>query len=88
MFLGAFGVRYVDVVSVCRLLRDTRPQIGRMVLWERFNYGQAEDISWMVGERPYKRWRKVEVPGVHRWENDDGDVRVSEIVEAPQSIPE
>ncbi|TVY59594.1 hypothetical protein LSUE1_G008572 [Lachnellula suecica] len=90
VFLGAFGVQYMDVVSVCRLLRDRRPlfgnQIRNMELWKRFNYHQAEDISWMVSERPYKVWRA----GLeeHEWRSDERDVRIAKVVDAPQMIPE
>jgi hypothetical protein len=90
VFLPAFGLKYTDVMGVCRLLRDRRPLFGnrdwKFELWQRFNYHQAEDISWMVSERPCKNWSKG--LGEHEWRNDDGEVRRAGVVEAPQSIPE
>jgi hypothetical protein len=91
VFIGAFGLKCMDVVSVCRLLRDRRPLVGnqfkRLWLLERYNYKQADDISWMVSERPYRNWQKVDKGG-HEWRSDDGEVRVADVVEAPQNIPE
>jgi len=90
VFLPAFGLKYTDVMGVCRLLRDRRPLFGKrdwkFELWQRFNYHQAEDISWMVGETLCKNWSKG--LGEHEWRSDDGEVRIADVVEAPQNIPE
>lgn len=89
----SFGIKDMDVVSVCRLLRDRRPLLKNLELLKRISYGQAEDVSWMVGERPYRTWTKVvedkNAPTMrHAWQNQDGQVREAVVINAPQAIPE
>jgi len=88
------GSRFIDdrvpeerdrqVVEVCRLLRDRRPLL--LELRKRISYSEAEDISWMVQERPYRTW--VQATEEHMWEGQDGELRRAAIVQAPQQIPE
>ncbi|RDL40953.1 uncharacterized protein BP5553_00932 [Venustampulla echinocandica] len=94
VYLGLSPKLDMDVVSVCRLLWDRRPLFanfgGNFVLRKRINYYQAEDVSWMVRERPYTNWTRIveDENRLHVWKNSDGIERLAEVVDAPQNIPE
>ena len=85
-----FGVKDMDIISVCQLLRDRRPLLDNFILYKRISYTKAEDISWMVLEKPYRTWSRVSDDKYvrHVWKNQDGDLRKAVIVSAPQVTPE
>lgn len=89
----------MEIVNICRLLRDRRPLLQSFFLGRRVTYSKAEDISWMILERPYKKWSAVfdeKVVGVEptrsrqskAWISDVGDKREAMLVDAPQALPE
>ena len=88
IYLGSSGLRDMDVVGVCRLLRDRLPLLRNLSLCKRISYLYAEDISWMVKEKPYKSWFQSQDSTPHMWGNQHGDLRVATVVEAPQNLPE
>lgn len=84
------GVKDMDVVTVCRLFRDRRPFV-RLELWKRIRFAEAEDVSWMLWESPYRVWERVGsgeglLPGM--WRDLRGVLRQARVVEAVQTIPE
>jgi hypothetical protein len=84
-----FGLTDMDVVSVCRLLRDRKPHLRNFLLYKRISYSEAEDISWMIWERPYRTWSKDLSSSSRRtWKNQDGVLREAAVVSAPQITPE
>jgi hypothetical protein len=84
-----FGLTDMDVVSVCRLLRDRRPLLKNFLLYKRISYSEAEDISWMIWEKPYRTWSKDPSSSTRRtWKNQDGVLREAVVVSAPQITPE
>ncbi|PVH77902.1 hypothetical protein DL98DRAFT_259563 [Cadophora sp. DSE1049] len=89
IYNGSFGVKDMDVVNVCRLFRDRRPLV-QGVLCKRIRYSEAEDISWMLLEKPYRNWSSVptEEKMPHMWRSQDGVLREAKVVAAPQMIPE
>ena len=89
IYNGSFGVKDMDVVNVCRLLRDLRP-LTQGMLCKRIRYSEAEDISWMLLEKPYRNWSSVspEEKMPHVWRSQDGVLREAKVVAAPQRIPE
>jgi hypothetical protein len=104
IFLGRRGSNDMDIVNLCRLLRDRLPLVRTFVLGKRINYSQAEDISWMVSERPYRKWTtvvddvdppvplSVKLPPLpkdgHVWINEVGETRQTKLMDAAQKIPE
>lgn len=79
----------MDVVFHCRLLRDRCPWIRHFVLLRRISYAEAEDISWMVREKPYSSW-SIDKPNKskHMWRNQSGVLRQAAVVKAPQNLLE
>lgn len=81
----------MDVINVCRLLKDSRPLIKDVRLLKRFNFGEAEDLSWTL-HRPYHKWMpSSERPAnEHYWISPDfPDLsQRANVVTAPQRIPE
>jgi len=90
VYIGSFGVKDMDVVNVCRLFRDRRPLVENFVLCKRIRYSEAEDISWMIWETPYRSWTSIfDVTNMrHMWKNEDGVLRQAVVVNVPQNIPE
>jgi len=98
IYLGKRGLNDMEIVNVCRLLRDRLPLLKTFVLGKRISYAHAEDISWMVSERPYGKWESVddgevrrqvqEVGDGHMWRNEQGENRRAKLFQAPQNIPE
>lgn len=90
VYTGSFGVKDMEVVNICRLFRDRRPMVENFVLCKRIRYSEAEDISWMIWEMPYRNWTNVSDAKDmrHMWKNSDGVLRQAVVVDAPQSIPE
>ncbi len=90
IYLASYSVKDMEVVSNCRLLRDRRPLLKNFTLCKRISYKEAEDITWMIQEKPYRNWTSV--PAVdgkkHIWKNQDGVFREAMVVSAPQRIPE
>lgn len=82
------GIRDMDVVNICRLLRDRLPVIVKIVLFKRINFSEAMDITWMIEERPYEKWYSMpKVAGIqHTWSNGQGRTRSATIVAAPQIL--
>lgn len=80
----------MDVAFYCRLLRDRCPWIRNFVLLKRFSYAEAEDISWMIRETPYKNWSidNKDKSLKHMWRNQDGVLRQALVVKAPQDLSE
>ncbi|KAH7389032.1 hypothetical protein BKA64DRAFT_711139 [Cadophora sp. MPI-SDFR-AT-0126] len=89
VYTGSFGVKDMDVVNIFRLLRDRRPLV-QGALCKRIRYSQAEDISWMLLEKPYRTWSSVptEEKMPHMWRSQEGVLREAMVVSAPQNIPE
>ncbi|KAK0123991.1 hypothetical protein ONS95_008980 [Cadophora gregata] len=89
IYNGSFGVKDMDVINVCRLFRDRRPLV-QGALCKRIRYSEAEDISWMLLEQPYRNWSSLppdeKMP--HMWRSQDGGLREAKVVPAPQRIPE
>jgi hypothetical protein len=90
IYLASTGIADMEVVNICRMLRDRRPLLKNFVLCKRIAYKEAEDISWMLWEMPYNTWTSVmdEKTWTRVWKNQDGVVRKAEVFNAPQSIPE
>lgn len=90
IYLGGRGFADMEVVNICRLLRDRRPLLKNFTLCKRIAYKEAEDISWMLWEKPYRNWTSIVVDKARKnvWENEDGVSRKAIVVNAPQSIPE
>ena len=91
VYNGSLGLKDMDVVSVCRLFRDRRPLLKNFVLCKRIRYTEAEDISWMISEKPFRNWSKSisdDNNTPHLWKNQDGVFRQALVINAPQSIPE
>jgi hypothetical protein len=102
IYLAKRDLNDMDVVNVCRLLRDRLPLVRTFVLGKRISYSQAEDISWMVSERPYRKWtvvvdggddghpRRLRPGGKEGfiWSNEVDERRQAILLDAPQSIPE
>lgn len=76
----------MDIVNVVRLLKDRRAGV-ECVLRKRIGYVKCEDLSWMVGERPYGYWVGVEWKE-HVYRNEEGVERVAEEVEIVQRTDE
>lgn len=90
VYSGVSWIKDMDVAFYCRLLRDHCPWIRNFVLLRRISYAEAEDISWMIGERPYSNW-SVETSDKslkHMWRNQNGVVRQAIVVKAPQNLLE
>jgi hypothetical protein len=49
-----FDVVDMDVINVCRLLKDRLPLLN-ITLLKRITLGKAEDVSWTLS-RPFVRW--------------------------------
>jgi hypothetical protein len=79
-----------DIFTACRLLRDRLPLIKNFLLYKRINYHEAEDVSWILQERPYRTWFGLsnEPFEKHMWLNDHGVKRKAKIVKAPQNLLE
>jgi hypothetical protein len=95
VFHNPIDVNNMEVVNMCRLLIDRHPifarsKSGGFVLRKRISYTSAEDISWMVLERPYKDWRKIidDVNRLHVWQNTDDIEKTAQVVNIVQNIPE
>lgn len=90
VYTGSFGVKDMEVINLCRLYRDRRPQLENFVLCKRIRYSEAEDISWILWESPYRKWTSISnVKDMkHVWKNEEGALRKAIVVSAPQSIPE
>jgi hypothetical protein len=90
IYLSTRGIKDMEVVNVCRLLRDFRPLLKSFVLCRRIAYSEVEDISWMLWEKPYRAWSSVsgDATRKHVWENEDGISRKAEVISAPQNIAE
>lgn len=98
IYLGTRDTNDMEIVNICRLLQDRRPLLQSFFLGKRVSYFKAEDISWMVLERPYKKWVAV-YPGEggsestrsrqsKMWLSGLGDRREAVLVDAPQALPE
>lgn len=89
VYIASFGVKDMEVINVCRMFRDVRPQLRTFVLCKRIRYSEAEDISWTLC-RPYRRWTSISnIPDTkHVWKSEDGALQKAVVVSAPQSIPE
>jgi hypothetical protein len=90
VYSGVSWIKDMDVASHCRLLRDQCPWIRNFVLLKRFSYAEAEDISWMIRETPYKNWSidNKDKSLKHMWRNQDGVLRQALVVKAPQDLSE
>lgn len=102
IYLARRDLNDMEVVNVCRLLRDRLPLVRTFVLGKRISYIQAEDISWMVAERPYRKWSvvvdesddgnpsRLMLGGKEGflWSNEIGVRRQALLMNAPQRIPE
>lgn len=90
IYLGGRGIADMEVINICRLLRDRRPSLKNFTLCKRVAYKEAEDISWMLWEKPYRNWTSIvdDMARKHVWENQDGVSKKAAVVSAPQSIPE
>lgn len=90
VYTGSFGVTDMEVINLCRLYRDRRPQLENFFLCKRIRYSEAEDISWMLWENPYRKWTSISnvTEMKHFWKSEDGALRKAVVVSAPQSIPE
>jgi hypothetical protein len=89
VYIASSGVKDMVVVNVCRLFRDGRPLVENFALCKRIRYSEAEDISWMLREKPYMNWTSIsDAKDMHMWKNQDGELRQAVVVAAPQSIPE
>jgi hypothetical protein len=90
VYKGGLGVRDMDFVTVCRLLRDRRHLIRDFVLLRRISYAKAEDISWMIREKPYTNWTSMSgnEGKRHTWENQLGTTRMADVVDASQDMSE
>lgn len=58
VYLGSVGIRDMEIVNILRLLRDRRPLLKNFSLWKRTSYKEAEDITWMILEKPYQNWTR------------------------------
>jgi hypothetical protein len=90
VYSGVSWMKDMDVAFYCRLLRDRCPWIRNFVLLRRISYAEAEDISWMVGERPYSNWSidTSDKSLKHMWRNQNGVLRQAAVVKAPQNLLE
>ncbi|KAN0099634.1 hypothetical protein V8E51_013409 [Hyaloscypha variabilis] len=90
VYSGVSWMKDMDVAFYCRLLRDRCPWIRNFVLLRRISYAEAEDISWMVGERPYSNWSidTSDKSLKHMWRNQSGVLRQAVVVKAPQNLAE
>jgi hypothetical protein len=66
----------MGVVDLCRLLADRHPNLGVFgsgeFLLKRIGLGALGDISWMISERLYRDWRKVDdVSRPYVWQSSD-----------------
>jgi hypothetical protein len=59
VYSGVSWMKDMDVAFHCRLLRDRCPWIRNFVLLRRISYTEAEDISWMIRETPYRNVRMI-----------------------------
>ncbi|KAH8805828.1 hypothetical protein F5884DRAFT_460682 [Xylogone sp. PMI_703] len=82
------GIKDMDVVTVCRLLRDRLPVVVKIALFRRINYSEAVDISWMIEDRPFENWYNLPNVGEikHAWSNGKGQTRCAVVVPAPQFL--
>jgi len=90
VYSGVSWMKDMDVTFYCRLLRDRCPWIRNFILLRRISYAEAEDISWMIGERPYSNWsidNSCESLK-HMWRNQNGVLRQAAVVKAPQNLLE
>lgn len=90
VYSGVSWMKDMDVAFYCRLLRDRCPWIRNFVLLRRISYAEAEDISWMFGERPYSNWSidTSDKSLKHMWKNQNGILRQAVVVGAPQNLLE
>jgi hypothetical protein len=90
VYSGVSWMKDMDVVFYCRLLRDRCPWIRHFVLLRRISYAEAEDISWMVREKPYSNWSidTSDKSLKHMWRNQSGVLRQAAVVKAPQNLLE
>jgi hypothetical protein len=90
VYSGVSWMKDMDVVFYCRLLRDRCPWIRNFVLLRRISYAEAEDISWMIGERPYSNWSidTSDQSLKHMWRNQNSVLRQAAVVKAPQNLLE
>ena len=90
VYSGVSWIKDMDVAFHCRLLRDRCPWIRNFVLWRRISYLEAEDISWIIRDTPYRNWTidTSDKSLKHIWKSQDGVVRTAPVVEAPQSLTE
>ena len=90
VYLGKRDLVDMDVINVCRLLKDRLPLLN-ITLLKRINFSDAEDISWTL-HRPYQKWMpSSEKPASeHCWISPDlSDLsHYATKVSAPQKIPE
>ncbi|KAG0646450.1 hypothetical protein D0Z07_7348 [Hyphodiscus hymeniophilus] len=90
VYLGKRGLVDMDVVDVCRLLKDRLPLLN-ITLLKRVNFGEAEDISWTL-HRPYYKWMpSSEKSATEHWwicPNFPDLDQYAPLVSAPQKIPE
>jgi hypothetical protein len=90
VYSGVSWMKDMDVTFYCRLLRDRCPWIRNFVLLRRISYAEAEDISWMIAERPYSNW-SIDTSDKnlkHFWRNQNGVLREAIVVKAPQNLME
>jgi hypothetical protein len=91
VYLGKRDLVDMDVINVCRLLKDSRPLLKDITLLRRINFSEAEDLSWTM-HRPYYKWMpSSERPtSEHCWSSPDfRDLsQRAKVVSAPQRIPE
>jgi hypothetical protein len=91
VYLGKRDLVDMDVINVCRLLKDRLPLLRNIILLKRINFGEAEDVSWTL-HRPYYKWiPSSERPASeHCWISPDfPDLsHYAPVVSAPQRIPE
>ena len=90
VYSGVSWIKDMDVAFHCRLLRDRCPWIRNFVLLRRISYLEAEDISWIIRDSPYRNWSidTSDKSLKHVWKSQDGEVRKAIVVEAPQSVME
>lgn len=90
VYLGKRDLVDMDVINVCRLLKDRLPLLN-ITLLKRINFSDTEDISWTL-HRPFYKWMpSSERPtSEHCWISPDfPDLsHHATVVSAPQKIPE
>lgn len=91
VYLGKRDLVDMEVINVCRLLKDRLPLLKNITLLKRINFSEAEDLSWTL-HRPYYKWMpSSERPAIeHCWISSDfPDLsHYASVVSAPQRIPE